>query len=62
MRFDDMTKEMYLGGCYPGIDPQEVVDHMQFSVDVSRAREVTPPTAEELKTMREICDPQRLIL
>jgi glutaconate CoA-transferase subunit B len=62
MRFDEHTKEMYLDGCYPGIDPQKVLEHMAFAVDVSRARPVAPPSARELQILREKCDPQRLIL
>jgi glutaconate CoA-transferase subunit B len=62
MRFDETTKEMYLDGYYPGILPQSILEQMQFSVDISRAREVALPTAQELKILREKCDPQRLIL
>jgi glutaconate CoA-transferase subunit B len=62
MRFDVNSKEMYLDGTYPGIDPQTVLDHMEFDVDISRTREVVPPSVHELKTLREKCDPQRLIL
>jgi glutaconate CoA-transferase subunit B len=62
MRFDDTTKEMYLSGYYPGITPEEILEKMEFPVDISRAREEVPPTAEELQLLREECDPQRLIL
>jgi glutaconate CoA-transferase subunit B len=31
-------------------------------VDVSRARELEPPTERELRILREEVDPQRLIL
>ncbi len=62
MGFDDDTKEMYLSGYYPGITPAQILAKMEFSVDVSRAREVAPPTAEELQILRKECDPQGLIL
>lgn len=62
MRFDADSREMYLDGTYPGIAPEQVLDQMSFSVDVSRAREVPPPTAAELDILRGTCDPQRLIL
>lgn len=62
MRFDDETKEMYLAGYYPRIKKEDILDNMEFEVDVSRAQEVAPPTAVELKILREKCDPQRLIL
>jgi glutaconate CoA-transferase subunit B len=62
MRFDDTSKEMYLSGYYPGITPEEILEKMEFSVDISKAREEAPPTAKELQLLREECDPQRLIL
>ncbi len=62
MRFDEKTKEMYLDGCYPGTTPQTVLDNMDFEVDISQAREIPPPSDEELRILREVCDPQRLIL
>jgi glutaconate CoA-transferase subunit B len=49
-------------GCYPGITTQQVLENMEFSVDVSRAVAVPLPTVEELKILRDKCDPQRLIL
>lgn len=62
MKFDDQTKEMYLESYYPGITPREILDNMEFNVDVSRATESIPPSEMELKILREKCDPQRLIL
>ena len=62
MRFHDTTKEMYLSAYYPGITPEMILERMEFSVDISRAVEATPPTAEELTLLREKCDHQRLIL
>ena len=62
MRFDEKTKEMYLGGHYRGIAPRDILDNMQFAVDTTRAREITPPSDQELKILREQCDPQQLIL
>lgn len=62
MRFDDKTKEMYLAYYYPGITPEKILENMEFSVDVSRAKEADPPTERELKILREKVDPQRIIL
>ena len=62
MRMDSETGEMYLDAYYPGVTPEEILDNMQFSVDIARAREAEPPTEKELKTLRVKCDPQRLIL
>jgi len=61
-RFDGQTKRMYLAGYYPGITTQQILENMEFTVDITKAAEVAPPTPEELKILREKCDPQRLIL
>jgi glutaconate CoA-transferase subunit B len=62
MRFNDVSGEMYLDQYYPGVTPDQVLDQMEFGVDVSRATEAIRPHAEELRILREKCDPQRLIL
>lgn len=62
MGFDETSREMVLNGFYPGITPEQILDNTGFPVDVSGAREVTPPSAEELRILREVCDPDRLIL
>ena len=62
MRMDPNTGEMVLDTYYPGVTPEEILANMQFSVETDKAREAEPPTERELKTLREKCDPQRLIL
>jgi len=62
MRMDPNTGEMVLDTYYPGVTPEEILANMQFFVDTDKAREAEPPTEMELKTLREKCDPQRLIL
>jgi glutaconate CoA-transferase, subunit B len=62
MRFDQITKEMYLAGTYPGITPEKILANMEFDMDISGAQNITPPSEYELKLLREKCDPQRLIL
>jgi len=62
MRFDDQTKEMYLAYYYPGITTGKILENMEFSIDVSKAREADPPTERELKILRDQVDPQRIIL
>ncbi len=62
MRFDETTKEMYLAEYYPGITVDKIVENTGFPIDVSRAREAEPPSAEDLRILREEVDPQRLIL
>jgi len=53
---------MVLEAYFPGKTPRMVLDNMEFAVDVSRARELAPPSARELRILREQVDPQRLIL
>ncbi len=62
MRFDAETAKMFLDQYYPGTTPRTVLANMQFDVDISRATQAVPPTDAELKILREVCDPQRLIL
>jgi glutaconate CoA-transferase, subunit B len=62
MKFDEITKEMYLAEYYPGVVPERVIENTGFKMDVSRAIESGPPSDEELRILREEVDPQRLIL
>ncbi len=62
MGFDEISKEMYLTGYFPGASPEEILNNIGFNIDISRATEVNPPTEFELKILREKCDPQRLII
>jgi glutaconate CoA-transferase, subunit B len=62
MGFEPDTKEMFLKGCFPGISAGKIQAHMSFEVDTSLAGEVEPPSKDELRILREVCDPQRLIL
>jgi glutaconate CoA-transferase subunit B len=62
LRFDAVTRRMVLDGFFDGVTPQQILDHMSFSVDIEGARVVPPPTEKELNILRKQCDPQRLIL
>jgi glutaconate CoA-transferase subunit B len=62
MKFDESTREMVLAQYYPGIPVNKIVENTGFPIDVSRAVEATPPSAEELRILREEVDPQKLIL
>jgi len=62
MGFDPESKEMFLKSYFPGISPLEIQACMEFEVDTSQAVEMEPPGREELQILREVCDPQRLIL
>ncbi len=61
LRFETESKRMYLAGCYPGIDPDEITKNTGFAIDASRAQDVPPPTGQELHILRTQCDPHRLI-
>jgi glutaconate CoA-transferase subunit B len=62
MRMDPDTGEMFLDCYYPGVTSEEILCSMQFPVDTTKAKEAQPPSEMELKTLRDKCDPQRLIL
>ncbi len=62
MRFDEETGQMYLDQYYPGVTPDKILENMAFTVDVSRATEAIAPSGDELRILREKCDPQKLIL
>ncbi len=61
-KFDETTKAMYVAEYYPGISIAEIVEQIDFEIDTTRAQESIPPTEEELRILRDIVDPQRLIL
>lgn len=62
MKFDEVTKEMYLAEFYHGISPEQIAKNTGFPLDVTRAVETQSPSAEELRILREEVDPQGLIL
>jgi glutaconate CoA-transferase, subunit B len=62
LKFAEATKEMYLAEYYPGISIELILKNTGFPLDISSAREATPPSGEELRILREEVDPQKLIL
>ncbi|MCX8021362.1 MAG: CoA-transferase subunit beta [Syntrophorhabdaceae bacterium] len=62
MKFDEITKEIYLAEVYPGVSIEDVVKNTGFEIDTSRAVESSPPTEKELRILREEVDPQKLVL
>ena len=62
LRFDSDSRKMVLDSCHPGVNPQQILDKMEFGVAVKDATETPAPTADELEILRQKCDPQRLIL
>ena len=53
---------MVVAEYYPGIPVSKIVENTSFPIDVSGAVEAIPPSAEELRILREEVDPQKLIL
>jgi glutaconate CoA-transferase subunit B len=62
MKFNETTREMFLAQYYPGVSVTKIVENTGFPIDVSGAEEAPPPSAEELRILREEVDPQKLIL
>ncbi len=62
MKFDSVSREMYLAEYYPGVPVEEIVENIDFEIDVQGAVESISPSMEELRILREEVDPQRLIL
>ncbi len=62
LKFDETTREAYLAEYYPGVSIDRIIENTGFPLDVSRAVEAAPPSAEELRILTEEVDPQRLML
>ena len=62
LRFDSETKEAYLATYHPDSSVEEILDHTPWNLRVADdVRETEPPTAEELRVIREVLDPFRMI-
>lgn len=62
LRFDESTKEAYLASYHPDTSVDEVVKLTPWKLNVADdVRETEPPRAEELKALREVLDPFRMI-
>ena len=62
MRFDPETKEAYLESYHPGTSVAEVVKFTPWKLKVSLdVHETEPPREEEIRVIREIVDPHRMI-
>ncbi|MFC1893486.1 CoA-transferase subunit beta [Chloroflexota bacterium] len=62
MRFHEKTREIYPHEYYPGVTPQQIQKSTGFEIEVTRAVQSRPVTAEELRALREEVDPQKLII
>jgi glutaconate CoA-transferase, subunit B len=62
LRFDKDTKEAYLESYHPGTSVDEVVKNTPWDLKVSDdVHETEPPREEEIRALREILDPHRMI-
>jgi glutaconate CoA-transferase subunit B len=63
LRADPETGELELDGLYPGVTPRDVRAGVGWDLRVrSNLRDVEPPSDDEIRTLREHLDPQRLFL
>ena len=62
LRFNNETKRAYLSSYHPGLTPEIVAQNTGFQLDTSRAVETENPTAEEIRILREIVDPEEVFL
>lgn len=63
MGFDDDTKRMKLLAVHPGVTVEQVIQNTGFELLLAdRIEETPPPTAEELRLLREEIDPHHLYI
>ena len=62
IRFDGITHAAYLESYHPGLSAQEVADNTGFDLPHAAATETPRPTAEELRILRDVVDPERIFL
>ena len=62
LRFDEKTKEAYLATYHPGNSIDEIKACTSWDLKVADdVHETEPPTNEELRVIREVLDPNRMI-
>jgi len=62
MRNNPETGILELDTVFPGMSAEEVVSNTGWKLDASKAKELPPPTEEELKALRMLVDPSRIYL
>jgi len=64
MKFAADTHEMYLDGYFAdlGVTAEQVKENTGFSLDVSRATPINPPTDAELEVLRTKVDPEGIFM
>jgi len=59
--FNGPNRQMRAVSLHPGITPEEVAENTSFEVhDLDDAEPTRLPTADELKSLREVIDPKSL--
>jgi glutaconate CoA-transferase subunit B len=62
LRFDEKTKEAYLESYHPDSNVEDILKLTPWKLKISDdVHETEPPRADELKVLREILDPFRMI-
>ena len=62
LRFDPESREAFLSSFHPGSSIEEILENTPWDLKVAEdVHETEPPTAEELKAIREVLDPNRMI-
>jgi glutaconate CoA-transferase subunit B len=62
MRFRPDSRTMYLASYHPGLSARAVAEDTGFPLDITQAVETPIPTADELRVLREVVDPERVFL
>jgi len=62
IRFRPETRLPYLARFHPGFTPQGVAEETEFVLDIGQASATAPPSAEELRILRDVVDPERVFL
>ena len=62
LRPNNMTGILELDRYYPGIPPEFIRENTGWDLNIAGARELQPPTMEELRILRMLVDPDRLYL
>jgi glutaconate CoA-transferase, subunit B len=62
LRFDPESKEAYLSSCHPDCTIEEIKANTPWDLKVAEdLRSTEPPTPEELRVIRDVLDPFRMI-
>ena len=62
LRFDEMSRRMYLSEYYPGVTPEQVQENTGFQLDLSRAKQSEPPADAVLEVLVNKVDPMRIMI